>query len=229
VNWKQFFAGKTQARENKMDTSTVTMGTERAAHLRTQLSVLNAHKRKTEGKLAEEHDGIRRAAVKRGGLVESLIGANEAASRRSHKEIDELDSAIRVSERMAESLQKALEKAVHEIEVLHTELIEVERVIRAEERAKGLEAFRINLQQVTRRASESLDSARADLAALVTLETKAVLAANGEAAHQANIHRICEPILEEFTRQQANLDSRGWRLVHGYRGLQFLIRPMTRG
>jgi chromosome segregation ATPase len=211
-----------------MDTQT-TATTERAVALRKQLAALTSGKQKTEAKLAEEHAAIHRAAAKRGELVESLIGVNEAVSRRAYKEIDDLDSVIRVGERMAESLQKALAKAVHEIESLHAELVEAERVIRAEERAKALEVFRINLQQAARRAGESLDSARADLAALVLLETNTVLAANGDVAQEANIHRICEPILEEFTRQQANLDSRGWRLFQGTRGLQFLIRPMTRG
>jgi chromosome segregation ATPase len=211
-----------------MDTQT-TAAAERAVALRKQLAALTSGKQKTDGKLAEEHASIHRAAAKRGELVESLIGATEASSHRTHKQIDELDSAIRVSERMAESLQRALAKAVHEIEALSTELVEVERAIRAEERAKALEAFRINLQQAARRAAESLDSARADLASLVILETNAVVAANGDTAHETNIHRICEPILDEFTRQQANLDSRGWRLFQGLRGLQFLIRPMTRG
>jgi chromosome segregation ATPase len=211
-----------------MDTQ-ATAATERAAALRKQLAALTSGKQKTEGKLAEEHASIYRAAAKRGELVESLIGATEASSHRTHRQIDELDSAIRVSERMAESLQKALVKAVHEIEALHAEVLEVERAIQAEERAKALEAFRISLQQAARRASESLDNARTDLAALVILETNTVLAAQSDAVHQANIHRICEPILEEFTRQQANVDSRGWRLFHGLRGLQFLIRPMTRG
>jgi DNA-binding transcriptional regulator YdaS (Cro superfamily) len=208
---------------NQMETT----ATERAAQIRTQLTKLHARKQETEAKLAEEHAGIRRAAAKRGELVESLTAGD--VSRTAHRQIDELDSTIRIGERTAESLQKALAKTVNETQVLHDELTEAERVIRAEERAKGLEAFRINLQQAARRASESLDNARADLAALTTLETKAVLAANGDAAHEGNIHRICEPILEEFTRQQANLDSRGWRLFPGFRGLQFLIRPMTRG
>ena len=148
-----------------MDTQLTTVA-ERAAQIRTQVAGLVAQKQKTEGKLAEEHGGIRRAALKRGELIESLTGANVADSRAAHRGIDELDSAIRVSERLAESLQKALAKTVQEIEVLHAELAEAERAIRAEERAKALEAFQINLKQAARRAGETLDSARADLAAL---------------------------------------------------------------
>jgi len=211
-----------------MDTQLTTVA-ERAAQIRTQVAGLVAQKQKTEGKLAEEHGGIRRAALKRGELIESLTGANVADSRAAHRGIDELDSAIRVSERLAESLQKALAKTVQEIEVLHAELAEAERAIRAEERAKALEAFQINLKQAARRAGETLDSARSDLAALNALVTKALLAANGDTAHELNIHRIVEPIFADFVDQQANLDRRGWRLVHTERPLQFYIRPMTRG
>jgi chromosome segregation ATPase len=211
-----------------MDTQLTTVA-ERAAQIRTQVAGLVAQKQKTEGKLGDEHAGIRRAALKRASLVETLIDANETVARKAHREIDELDGAIRNGERVAEGLQGALAKTVQEIQALHVELAEAERVIRAQERERALEAFQIKLKRAAHRAGESLDSARADLAALVILETKAVLAANGDAAHEGNIHRICEPIFEDFTRQQANMDSRGWRLFVGHRNLQFYIRPMTRG
>ncbi len=215
-------AGKNEREKNRMDTQ-LTTATERAAHLRNQLGTLDTQKAKTEGKLAEEHATIRRAAVKRGELVESLIGVNEAVSRSAHKQIDDLDSIIRVSERMAESLQKALAKAVQEKEALIVELTEVERVIQAEERAKGLEAFRIKLQQATRRVGESLDNARADLKALAVLETNAV------EAYGINAHLIAEPIFADFFQRQGNLAGQGWTLFHTTRNMQFLIRPMTRG
>jgi chromosome segregation ATPase len=205
-----------------MDTQQ-TAATERAAALRNQLAGLASQKQKTETKLAEEHATIRRAAVKRGELVESLIGASEAIGRATHREIDQLDSVIRVSERMAESLQKALAKAVQESESLSRELNEVERVIQAEERAKGLDAFRIKLHQATRRVSESLDNARADLKALAVLETNAV------DAYGINAHLIAEPIFAEFFQRQGNLAGQGWSLFYTARNLQFLIRPMTRG
>jgi|SRR5580704_11171321 hypothetical protein len=205
-----------------MDTQ-LTAATERAVAIRNQLAALGSQKQKTESKLAEEHATIRHAALKRGELVESLICANEAVSRRAHKEIDELDSAIRVSERMAESLQKALAKAVQENETLSNELTEAERVIQAEERAKGLEAFRIKLQQATRRVSESLDSTRADLKALAVLETNAV------GAYGFNAQLVAEPIFTEFFQRQGNLAGQGWTLFYTARNLQFLVRPMTRG
>ncbi len=181
-----------------MDTQ-LTTTTERAGHFRNQLGVLDTQKTKTEGKLAEEHSTIRRAALKRGELVESLVGANETVSRRAHKEIDD------------------------EKEALTVELTEVERVIQAEERAKGLEAFRIKLQQATRRVGESLDNARADLKALAVLETNAV------EAYGFNAHLIAEPIFADFFQRQGNLAGQGWTLFHTTRNMQFLIRPMTRG
>ena len=211
-----------------MDTQ-LTTATEQAGALRKQLAVRNTRRQESESALAREHATHARVTAERAKLVEELAGADNATAGWAHGELDRLDSALRLSSRLAESLEKALAKAVHEIQALGAELMEVESAIRAGERAKALEAFRINLQQAARRASESLDNARADLAALVLLETKAVLGANGDAVHEGNIHRICEPILADFTSQQANLDSRGWRLFQGLRGLQFLIRPMTRG
>jgi chromosome segregation ATPase len=205
-----------------METQT-TAATERAAALRKQLVALGSQKQTTESKLAEEHATIRRAAMKRGELVESLIGVNEAVSRRAHKEIDELDSVIRVSERMAESLQKALAKAVQEEATLFAELQEAEREVQAEERAKGLEAFRIKLQQATRRVGETLDNARADLHALAVLEIKAV------EAYGANAQMIAEPIFAAFYERQRNLSGHGWTLFRTARNLEFLIHPMGRG
>jgi hypothetical protein len=205
-----------------MDTQTQTPATERAAQIRTQLGTLQVEKQKMEEKLAQEHAGIRRLALKRGGLVESLNQASESDARRAHREIDECDSAIRIAERMTESLQKSLAKIVHEESTLHTELLEAEQVVKAQERQKGLEAFRIQLQQAARRAGESLDSARRDLAAL------GVLASRGIEAYEVNAQHICEPIFTEFYDGQANLDRRGWRFVHqSYGNSQFLIRPMT--
>ena len=197
--------------------------TESAVALRRQLAALGTQKQSTESKLSDEHATIRRAAVKRGELVESLIGANEAASRRAHKEIDELDSVIRISERMAESLQKALVKAGQEETTLFAELQEVERVIQAEERAKGLEAFRIKLQQATRRLSEDMDNVRDGLKAVSVLEISAVDAFGG------NAQMIAEAIFAEFFQRQNNLAGHGWSLWNTQRNLQFLIRPMTRG
>ena len=156
-------------------------------------------------------------------MVESLIGANEAASRRAHKEIDELDSVIRISERMAESLQKALAKAVQEEAVLSAELREADRQAQAEERAKGLEAFRIKLQQATRRLSEDMDNVRAGLKAVAVLEINAV------DAYGVNAQMIAEQIFTEFFQCQNNLSGQGWSLFNTQRNLQFLIRPMTRG
>ena len=211
-----------------MDMQTTT-ATARVAELRNQLKVLDTRRGEAESALTRERATHAHVTAERAKVVEELAGADDATAGWAHGELDRLDSALRLSSRLAESFEKALSKTAKEIEGLHAEVLEVERVVRAEERAKALEAFRINLQQAARRAAASLDSARADLAALVILETNTVLAASGDAAHEVNIHRICEPILEEFTRQQANPDSRGWRLFHGLRGLQFLIRPMTRG
>jgi hypothetical protein len=204
-----------------MDTQQ-TAATERAAALRKQLAALASEKQKTESKLAEEHATIRRAALKRGGLVESLIGVNEAVSRRAHKELDELDSVIRVSERMAESFQKALAKAGQEEATLCAEFHEAERQVQAEERAKGLEALQINLKQAARRASEDLDNSRKSLAAL------SLLAGKGMESYGENAQRICSPIFQEFFDGQNNMGP--WKIVHSYWGdLRFLIRPMTRG
>src|SRR5258708_2968256 len=169
-----------------MDTQLTTVA-KRAAQIRTQVAVLGTQKEQTAVKLADQHATIRRVALKRGGLVELLTGANDADSRRAHKELDECDLAIRVGERMAESLQKALAKTVHEIQGLDAELAEAELAIQEQERARALEAFQIKLQQAARRAAESLDNVRTDLAAL------SVFAAKGVDAHGINAQRICEP------------------------------------
>jgi hypothetical protein len=212
-----------------MGATTVTRATERAAQLRKRIIELGERRRHAEAAHSEQNDTLAREAHRRMRIIESLANAGKDAKSKLHAELDAVDADLREAERLGESFGLAIKKIAGESAGLTQELNEVVQTIEAEERANALEAFRIKLQHAARRAGESLDAARADLAALTILETNAVLAGNGNAAHEGNIHRICEPILEEFTGQQANLDSRGWRLFKGFRGLQFLIRPMTRG
>jgi hypothetical protein len=210
-----------------METQT-TAATERAA-LRKRIIELRARKRQAEAAHEDQNDSLAREISRRTQIIESLSTTGASAKAKLHKELDAIDAGLIERERLAESFGLAVKKIDGEIVALTQDLLEVDRAIQTEERAKGLEAFRIKYQQAVRRASESLDNARADLAALTILETKARMSAIGNDAEELNINRICEPIFAEFALQQANLDARGWRPFQGTRNLQFLVRPMTRG
>lgn len=207
-----------------MDTATATPTAERAAKLRNQLAALDVAKQKTESKLAEEHATLRRVASKRGELVESLTGANEVVSRRAHKELDECDSAIRVTERMTEGLQKALSKTVQEIESLRNELGQIEQAIAAEAQAEGLRVFAVQLKQARRSAEEALSNARTALAALNST------AARGVEQYGVAAQNFVLPALDEFRHGQVNPELLGWRDSRpNFANLQFTVRPMVKG
>ena len=206
-----------------MDTQQAAAATEQAARLRNQISALDTQKQETETKLAEEHAKLRRVALKRGELVESLTGANGAGAR-AHREIDECDSAIRLAERMTESLQKALSKVANEIQALSAELSEVQQAIETEARAEALRVFKIQLQQAARSAEECLAAARKSLAVLNAL------GARGAEKFGDPGLRICNPVFEGFVLRESNLDAAGWRPAYpSYTRLEFWIRPMTKG
>jgi hypothetical protein len=210
-----------------MDTTTATAA--KAAELRRQIIELGARKRQAEAAHEDQNDSLAREISRRTQIIESLTTTGAGAKAKLHKELDAIDAGLIERERLAESFGLAVKKLDGEIATLSQELNEAERVIQTEERAQGLEVFRIKYQQAVRRASESLDNARADLATLTILETNARLAVIGNDAEELNINRICEPIFAEFALQQANLDHRGWRPFPGFRNLQFLVRSMRRG
>jgi DNA repair ATPase RecN len=211
-----------------METTTMA-ATERAAVLRKRIIELGERKRRAEAARGEQSGALAREVSRRTQIIESLSGTGAGAKAKLHKELDGIDAGLVEIERLAESFGLTVKKLDGEIATLSQELNEVERVIQAEERAKSLETFRIKYEQAVRRAIESLDNARTDLAALTILETNARTALIGKDADELNLNRICEPIFAEFALQQANLDARGWRPFPGIRNLQFLIRPMVRG
>ena len=210
-----------------MGTTTVSAAAERATELRKRINELGKRKRQAEAARDEQSDALAREVSRRVRIIECLTTAGSDA-KKLHKELDAIDAGLIETERLGESYALTVKKIDGEIAALAQELNQVESVIQAEERATALEAFRVKYQLAVRRASESLDNARADLAALTILETNAITSAISD-AEGLNINRICEPIFAEFAFQQANLDRRGWRLFPGTRNLQFLIRPMTRG
>ena len=196
----------------------------RAGQLRNRLAGLEKQRREAEGKLAQEQDKLRQVTARRDALVESLNGAEEAVARRVHRELDEVEGAIRVAGRQIESLDKALQKAVHEITSFTAELREVEQAIGAERRAAELRTFETELSQARRRAEAALADARLNLTALTTHAFLGVEKFGTAAAV------ICNQELEEFVLQQANLERAGWREARPqYRPLQFVVRPMVRG
>jgi DNA repair exonuclease SbcCD ATPase subunit len=205
-----------------MDTMTVTAATERVGKLRKRLAELDVRKREAEAKLAEEHAGIRRAAVKRGELIESLTGGD--ASRTAHRQIDELDSAIRMGERVTEGLQKALSRIKNEMEPLTAELNGLQQAIETEKRAETLRVFQSKMEHAAKLASDTLANGRERLADLNRL------AAQGIEAYGDAALKICGPIVETFVLSESNLDARGWKPSHpSYTRLEFWIRPMVRG
>ena len=196
----------------------------RAGQLRNQIAGLEKQRRETERKLAQEQEKLRQVTARRDALVESLNGADENTAQRVHRDLDSLESTIRVSQRIGESLEKALQKTVHEIQSLTPELVEVELAIAAERNAAELRAFEVELKQARRLAEAALADARLNLAAFSALAVRC--AERFGAAGAAAVGRELEP----FVLQQANLGSAGWQEARPqYRPLQFVVRPMVRG
>ena len=206
-----------------MDTLTATK--QRAHELEGQITALQARHRETEVRLAGEHGAVRQAAVERGNLLESLTDADPEAARRLHRRIDELDSAIRAGERVAEGLQRSLAKLAQERESLSSELQRVQGEIAREEKAAAFQVWQVQIKQGIRAAGESLAAARTDLAELNILAVK-----GGERFGQQAEH-FMSPLLEALRNAQHNPEQHGWRAaVPFYPAFfnPFSIRPMKR-
>lgn len=195
----------------------------RAGQLRNQLGTLNTQKQETEGKLVKEHEKIRQVAAKRSGLITSLNEADDVAARRAHRELDACDSEIRVGERMAEALQKSLEKIAQEAQTLRRELAEIEAAIRQEETDKAFAAWQSRITQGFASASELLANARVCLAEINKL------ALLGEHEFSARASALLAQKFDEFVIQEANPNLHGFQDARPlFQDTTVHVRPMTR-
>jgi chromosome segregation ATPase len=207
-----------------MDTATATPTAKRAVELRKQLAGLYTRKREAESALAREHDTQQKATAERITLVAELVDADSATAGWAHREIDRLDSALRVSSRLSEGLSNSISRMTSENESLSNELQQVERAIAAEEHAEGLRVFAAQLNQARRSAEEALGNARAALAALN------LAAARGFEQYGVAAQSFATGLLEEFRHQQVNPELIGWRDSRpNYANLQLTVRPMVKG
>src|SRR5712664_91404 len=101
---------------------TLTTASERAVELRKHLAALDKRRHETESALTRENDVHMKATAERATLVEELAGADDATRGWAHREIDRLDSTLRLSSRVSEGLSSSLSKIGRESAAINVEL-----------------------------------------------------------------------------------------------------------
>jgi chromosome segregation ATPase len=206
-----------------MDTA-VTAAEKRAVELRKKIALLATRRRETESALARERTTHESATARRAELVGELAGADEARAKRVHAELDGLESKLRASGRVIESLSGSVSKIANEIASLDADLAEAGRIIEHERREQGLSALRIQLQNDRRSAEDAMGNARAALAALNRT------ALQGVERYGVAAQSLVEPIIEEFRHEQFNPGLIGWRQeFHNFLSLKFTVSPIVKG
>jgi dGTP triphosphohydrolase len=207
-----------------MDEKQLAVANARVGGIETRIGSLIAKQRTTQAALATDHADVQRAVERRGHLVAQLMGASDGTAKQLHHEIDAVDAAIRVSERMAESRQKLLATTAQEIESLRIELQAAEAEVEAEENARAFQAWTVRYKQALRGADEALGAARVALANLNTLSAQGVEKFKGQAS------QIVEPGLEKFSLENNNADTYGWRTATPFytNRLSFMVHPQVR-
>jgi chromosome segregation ATPase len=206
--------------ETKMETAAAVEPRARAARLEKQISELQAKRKATEGRLDQEHQLIKRAAGERSIIVESLSHVEGDAARQAHAKIDGIDRVIRSSERLAEGLQKNLERAAQEIEALTSELAEIQRSIAAQENEVAYRKWEAEMVREFRAASESLDGARVALANLQAVAVRGNEQFSGRAAS------LLTNLFADFIRTEANPELRFTPARPIHEMTRFAIWPM---
>ena len=196
----------------------------RARRIENQIGTLAEKQRELETTLAKDHADIRDAAGRRGNLLAGLVDASGESAAKLHRELDALDAAIRVSERMAEGRQKLLHTSGDEQQALSNELRNLQEQIATAETAAAYEAWKVQTQQAFRSAHERLDDARAGLGELSTLLV------DGSGRFHGPAVAFYQTLLEELSLRQRNAERFGWRFAPttGDPG-SFVIAPMVRG
>lgn len=202
----------------------VTKHKEQLAKVEKQISEYTVKLRVTEQRLRAEHEGLRSLVSQRAQMLARLADANTEDAQKINKNLDELDSQIRGTERRAESLQalvKTINSAMAELGNEHEKLSEV---IAAEVNAEEFEAWKVQVAQARQDAEAAFADARIKLAALDTL------CARGGARFGGPAYNVAAATFEDLLTRQANLEQNGWKLsVPVYRADAIVhIRPLIR-
>jgi hypothetical protein len=178
---------------------------------------------KLTARLEKEEADWKFLTNQRAAVLESLSRLSWEDREKQNRVLDGFDSRLRSAERLLESIKLERASFVAEMEKLRLQLAEIEDGIKAEEHRKALEAFRIQLEQAVRRASEDLDAARVSLAKLAILGRKV------DELDKEGL-RIVEQMLVPFIHQHGAIGSRGFGEVLGVRSaeMRFLIYPAAR-
>lgn len=183
---------------------------------------LTRRKSAVEGKLSQEYAAIRKSEGEREALVWRLASPGEDAAK-LNRQIDVLDEKIKTGERLAEALQRELQLATEQIEMLNVEASECQRIISHEEMEKGFIAWREECNQRLKSTDEALTASRAGLGNLN------LLAERGSREFGERAVRFLESTLDEFFVKHANCESKGWRYATpAYRPMSVMVHSMIR-
>jgi hypothetical protein len=205
---------------------TATGATKQRDTIQKKLTVLDRQCRETESALSRERATHGNLTAKRSKFLEELPGADNATEGYLHREIDGLESQLRISSRVAEGLSNSLARLTGERTRLHAEFVEVQEIAAQEKRAQAFTVFSTQIGLDRHAAAAALDAARSALFALNHTAVQGIK----ECGEQGR--SLVGSVLEEFLHQQHNPEALlGWRSV-GFElsgDLRLTVRPMVKG
>lgn len=207
-----------------MDDRQLVKEKERLKGLEKKVAELGVKQNQVQARLDGEHDLIRKGAAQRATLLARLLDADGEASRRMHKELDGIESAIKASERLCEAYQHQLKQIASEFDDAVRERDKVGQIVGQEVNAREFAAWAADIDREIKAAAGALASARLALAAL-SIDCATGLARFGAAAGSGLGEKI-----DKFIHQQSNPESLlNFKLaIPFFRGdLRAMVYPMV--
>lgn len=207
-----------------MDDKVLRENQKKLAALDRQLSDLAIKQRTTEGRLAQEHELVRRAVSQRAAVVGGLIDADEEAAKKLHRQLDSLDQQIKSSERMAESLQNLLRGIAAETADTTSQRDKLNQVVASENTSREFALWQADMTGNFAAAREAMAAARIALGKLTTTAARGVERFQGAASGWAAGE------FDRFEHVEANPDSLGGfkPALPLFRSIVVHVSPMER-
>lgn len=207
-----------------MDTATKqqTEAREKLTKLERQIADYTAKLRTTEGDLAKEHGALRELVSWRNAEVAKLASANTEDAEKIHKSLDELESAIRIAERRAASLQTLVKTINAAMSELGTEQAKLGQQIAQVENEAAFVLEREELEHGFAELGDLLVFVRGRMAELNEKSAKFGERFKGPA------YNVIAPLFDTFLSAQANMEGRGFRFAYGFRqDFRVVLNPMV--
>lgn len=195
---------------------------EQLAKVEKQIGEYHAKRKSTEGRLSGEHESLRVLGSQRALVLAKLCDAGAEDAQKINRNLDEIESQMRSTERRAASLQ-------HQLATIDQAVAELGK----EQAALGLQIAQVENAKAFASEREALESGFADLGSMLVIVREKMADVNEKAAKFTQRHvgpavNIVAPLFDTFLSDQANQEKYGFRYVFGYRqDFRIILNPMV--